>query len=347
MERKQNAKSMEVHHGNKHRGYTSVATKGGNYSINQMATSHLVPVAMDCVQRRGPMVTIIDEEEDEDDSEHDGDDHVVTNKHRELDAQSEATMDNPYLQHLMGNHHGAVKMHGAGRGVEASITLTNTTDHNGHSSHHHPPPLAMPVDHDHDDRDRNESVYGPGPISPDHGNVTGTEHPKPAYYVVAADGNGNGDGHQEHESLSPRFEKLKSSRPRGRSSKSRRSSAKRLRRSSRRSRGDSRKSDHLSPSPHRGRGISTVSDAVSELSEITATTLNSDSDTGEGSEDGAQPMTYPTDVGSMGYTTSSSERHSEHEVIAEKGGFQAVSTNDDDIHDDIASMDGDHFETMH
>jgi len=292
-------------------------------------------------------ITIIDEEEEEEETDGDVEDDVVTNKQRELDAQSEATMDNPYLQHLMGNHRGAVKMHGAHHGAEASITLTNGT--NGMA-----PPLTVPVDdviEHRPDISGGDSVYGPGPGSPDNGNVTGhdretknVDHPKPAYYVVAADGDQFGHG------LSPRFEKLKWSRARGRSSKSRRSSKRSSRRSTSRR---SQKSDHLSPSP-RGRGISNLSEAVSELSDITATTLNTDSDTAEGSEDGVQPMTYPTDGDSMGFTTSSSDRDSEPEPIAKKlqhrDGFHAVSAGHrhNDHLSDITSMDGDHdFETTH
>jgi len=93
---------------------------------------------------------------------------------------------------------------------------------------------------------------------------------------------------------------------------------------------------------------------MSELSEVTATTLNSDSDrdsdTAEGSSDGVQPMTYPTDCDSMAFTSSSgSDGDAEPQPIA-KGGFQALPMADGDGGNlsDITSMDGDHdFETMH
>ena len=315
-------KSMEMHKHHHHR-YTWVGSKGKD-SVDGM------DAAMPIAQGQGRAGTMLKEETD---SEWDGDDHLVTNRDREVDVQSEATLNNPYLLHL-------VHFDGGCHGAEASVTLSNGSQPLR--------PRAVPGG-DGKDGSGGDSVYGPGPGSPDHGNVTAhggssgqsADGPKPAYYVMAADEEQFGHG------LSPRFEKLKSARPRGTSSKSRRSSKRSSRRSSRRS-----QREHLSPSPRtpRGRGVSTLSEAVSELSEITATTLNSSS---EGSADGAQPMTYPTDRESMGFTSSSSERDSEPEPIAKrlehKGGFHAVPMGHREVGNlsDITSMDGDHdFETM-
>jgi len=201
----------------------------------------------------------------------------------EHSAQS-ATMDNPYLQHLMINHHGA-----------ATIT----------SVHGHPEDIGGGGD----------SVYGPGPMSPIKETTDGPE----AFY--------NGQP--------PKIRKLKKKRRRSR-------------------KGNKNAKNPMSFSP-RSRGASALSEAMSELSDVTATTLNSDSDdTAEGSDEQQedQPLTYPTDKSSLCFT-SSLEHDTDPEPIAERlehnGGFHAVPAGDHEICNlsDITSMDGDRdFETV-